>query len=105
MVELKLVKVNGDTRNDLLNALSELASMDADFSGENGSEYLWKEAVGFKSNADYLLNAVKDMPTDEDVINAFISGWINSDSFYNSFKTDVTYNNGKAECIALAVCC
>ena len=41
---LTTAKVNGKTRYDLLDALRELANVDADFNGENGVDYFWKEA-------------------------------------------------------------
>lgn len=55
-MNMKLVKVNGKTREDLLTALASLGEIDADFNGENGVEYLWDEvwkANGFENMKDY----------------------------------------------------
>ena len=38
-INMKLVKVEGKTRQDLLNALASLGEMDLDFCGENGICY------------------------------------------------------------------
>ena len=133
-INMKLVKVNGKTRNNLLVALANLVLMDADFNGENGLEYLrdevWK-ANGFKSmedyekqneydsdeddnyeeielkyesNMEYLLDVLKDKETDREVIEEYIADWIKCDSYYKDHILDVVYDeNGKAECIALAL--
>ena len=47
-INMKLVKVNGKTREDLLVALANLGEMDCDFNGENGIEYLWDDVDNTK---------------------------------------------------------
>ena len=102
---MKLVKVEGTTRQDLLDALASLGEMDADFCGENGIDYLWEnvDKNKYKSNMEYLLDVLKDTKTDKEFIEAYISNWIGCDSYYKGHILDVVYDeNGKAECIALA---
>lgn len=65
-LSLSLVQVKGKTRKALNEALLELCKCDADFSGNNGVDYLWDEAWGkknpdkdydepkYSSNAEYL---------------------------------------------------
>jgi len=105
-MQLKLVKVNGKTRNDLLAALATLGEMDADFCGDNGEEYLWDEAEEeeFESNMEYLLNNIKGIQSDKELIENFIERWIAFDSYYKDHALEVIYDkNGKAEYIALAL--
>lgn len=96
--------VQGNTREDLLYALKELCSIDADFSGENGIEYNWKETIeeGYESNADYCLDKVKDLETDEEVISEFIKLWIENDHYYTDYAYDLAYEDNKVKCIAIA---
>lgn len=122
-INMKLVKINGKTRDDLLTALTELGEMDADFNGENGIEYLWDvvwKANGFKnmedyeekneydsdedddyeeiklkyeSNMEYLLDSLKEETTDKDIIEQYISNWIGNDSYYKDYILDVVYDD------------
>ena len=104
-INMKLVKVNGKTREDLLVALASLGEMDADFNGENGIEYLWEsvDKDKYESNMEYLLDVLKDKETDKELIEEYISDWIGCDNYYKDHILDVVYDeNGKAECIALA---
>ena len=127
-LNMKLVKVNGNTRKDLLDALSSLGEMDADFCGDNGIEYLWDEvwkANGFKNyedfedkvdnedfdeddleyetNMEYLLDTLKDIESDKKLIEIYVSYWLDNDSYYSNYNLEVIYNSKeKAECIALA---
>lgn len=104
-LDMNLVKVNGKTRKDLLDALATLSESDADFTGENGIDYLW-EVVDKKkhdSNMAYLLDKVKDNASDKEVIEEFIDSWIGADGYYKAHCLEVIYDeNEKAECIALA---
>ena len=122
-INMKLVKVNGKTREDLLAALSELGEMDCDFNGENGIEYLWDivwKANGFKniedyeekneydsdedddyeeielkyeSNMEYLLDSLKEEALDKDVIEQFVSNWIGGDNYYKEYILDIVYDD------------
>ena len=104
-INMKLVKVNGKTREDLLTALASLGDMDADFNGENGIEYFWDsvDSTKYESNMEYLLDTLKDKETDKELIEEYVSNWIGGDNYYKEHILDVVYDkNGKAECIALA---
>lgn len=104
-INMKLVKVEGKTRQDLLNALASLGEMDLDFCGENGSDYLWEniDQEKYESNMEYLLDILKDVESDKELIEQFISKWIDGDNYYQDHILDVVYDkNSKAECIALA---
>lgn len=104
-INMKLVKVNGKTREDLLVALASLGEMDADFCGDNGIEYLWDgvDSTKYESNMEYLLDVLKDKETDKELIEEYVSSWIGGDNYYKEHILDVVYDdNGNAECIALA---
>lgn len=104
-LDMNLVKVNGKTRGDLLTALSTLCEMDADFTGDNGIDYLWDgvDKNKYDSNMAYLLDKVKDKASDKEVIEEFIDRWIGEDAYYKAHSLNVIYDeNEKAECIALA---
>ena len=61
-INMKLVTVNGKTREDLLVALASIGEIDADFNGDNGIEYLWDnvDSTKYKNNMEYLLDTLKD---------------------------------------------
>lgn len=104
-INMKLVKVNGKTREDLLVALASISEIDADFNGDNGTEYLWDnvDSTKYESNMEYLLDTLKDKETDKELIEEYVSSWIGRDSYYKEHILEVVYDkNGKAECIALA---
>lgn len=105
-INMKLVKVNEKTREDLLIALKTLGEMDNDFNGANGMEYLWDnvDSEKYESNMEYLLDVLKNKESDKELIEEYIADWIGKDSYYKQYILDVIYDdNGKAECIALAV--
>lgn len=105
---LNTTKVNGKTREDLIDALADLGKFDADFCGDNGIEYLWDCVDGnkYESNREYLLDVVRGLGTDREVIHTYISTWIGGDSYYQDYELQVIYDdNDKAEFIALAVIC
>ena len=104
-MNMRLVKVNGKTREDLLVALASLGEMDCDFNGENGLEYLWEtvDKNKYESNMEYLLDTLKGEKEDKNVIEQYVSSWIGCDGYYKEYILDVIYDdNGKAECIALS---
>jgi hypothetical protein len=126
-LNLNVVIVKGTKREDLDEALLELSTCDADFSGENGVEYLWDEAWGnverkeydsdeddddyeeaepeYSSNAEYVLKAeLKDETDHKTIIEKFIDRWILNDSYYKQSQLDVKYDeNGNAKVIAIAL--
>lgn len=94
----KLVKVEKRNRQSLLGALIYISSFDNDFNGTNGIDYNWEitKKAGFKSNLDYLLNKVKDIEQDRDVVNTFISEWLShDDNYYNHTSLDLIYDKDK----------
>ena len=104
-INMKMVKVNGKTREDLIVALQNLGELDEDFCGGNGIEYLWKhvDKNKYTSNMQYLLDTLKDKNSDKELIEEYVNTWINSDNYYKEHILDVIYDdNGNAECIALA---
>jgi hypothetical protein len=104
-MDMKLVKVEGKTKEDLCNALRELAKLDDDFNGNNGIDYLWEEVDSskYQSNIDYLLDNLIGN-TDKELIEDFVKCWIEEDSYYVDYKLQVLYDkDNKAECIALAL--
>ena len=102
-----LVQVEKGNRNSLLEGLATISKFDCDFTGENGIEYAWKETLenGFTSNLEYLLNEVKDIKSDNDVVREFIQSWMDMDAdYYNEYSFDtVTDNDGNVLVITLAV--
>ena len=125
-----VVKVEGTTKEDLFVALRNIGEMDADFSGENGLDYLWLivwKANGFESRADFeakecssdsepegtttlkyesnlewVLDQIKDLDSDKEIIEAFVSRWLDKDYYYSDYQLEVIYNEDeKAEFIAL----
>ena len=93
-INMKLVKVNGKTREDLLVALVSLGEIDADFNGDNGIEYLWDnvDSTKYESNMKYLLDTLKDKETDKELIEEYVSSWIGRDSYYKEHILEVVYD-------------
>lgn len=103
---LSTAVVKGNTREDLLNALKELAKIDLDFNGENGEDYLWSTAKesGYKSNMDYLINDIKDIKEDKELIKEYIRRWIEEDTYYGQSEFSIIENKpGNIIAIALSV--
>lgn len=109
MMVLKTIKISDKTRDAFYNALRELATIDDDFNGKNGDEYLWDEAKesGYQSNLDFLINEIikkETNKTDEELVQLFIGQWIDSDDYYKSRSFHVYCDkDGIAEFIALAI--
>lgn len=80
-------------------ALITLSCDDADWSGNNGQEYLRKEAkdAGYDNNADYFADKFVDaLPEDyvraavRPVIESYVNAWIGHDSYYKEYQLEVT---------------
>lgn len=100
---LERVKKPGD-RKSLIKTLKKIAETDWDFTGENGKEYLWEVAKGYKSNLDYVVDKVKDELNDEDVIDDFFYQWLDDSDYYRFYNYDVLRNkNDDIEVIALTL--
>lgn len=65
--------------------LMDLAICDDDFNGNNGDEYLWEEAEGFESNAEYCLSVAEKESTPRAMIDKFISLWMGKDYYYEDY--------------------
>lgn len=83
-----------NTRESVLECLSELSVRDNDFNGINGDEYLWEEAKGYESNMDYCLAQI-DGCTPHSMVEKFIFTWFGNDSFYLKYKLSVIECNDK----------
>lgn len=87
-----LTKVNWKNSEDVKEALISLCESDCDMNGENGDGYLWDEAKGYNSNAEYLASRVgNEFQTVEDVMNAFknfMNEWMNRDGYYDDYEMD-----------------
>ena len=102
-VKIKIVQVVAGYRKDLLVALKRIGDDDKDFTGENGEQYLWKEARGFKSNREYLIDKVKDIESDTECVKTFFETWKKNDSFYKDAEYQFIENrNGYVEAIEFA---
>jgi len=100
-----LVEVEKGNREDLLKALESLSDFDCDFIGENGTEYAWEETLeaGFESNLEYVLDTVKDIESDVECVEKFVSMWMDGDSYYHDHELNyLADDNGKIYVISLS---
>lgn len=85
---------------------TEISDFDLDFIVENGSDYNWDEtnARDFESNLEYLLNKIKEIKDDNEVVQVFIEEWMRRDSnYYNEYSYDtITDDDGNVLVISLA---
>ena len=100
-------KTNG-CADEIASALVKLGEIDADFSGENGEEYLWSVSKRnkFETNAEYVAHKVV---TNKAVMrqeakkgikaytDAFVKEWLKLEGYYNNMEIDVVKLNGLAE--------
>lgn len=101
-----LVAVEKGNRQSLLDALEIISDFDCDFNGDNGIDYLWEVAEGFESNMDYLLNEVKDIKEDEEVVKRFIEQWMEMDcNYYTEYSYDTITEDGFVTAISLSAVC
>ena len=75
-------------KGEIEDALLKLSEFDADFSGDNGDEYLWDIAreKGFETNAEYLISTLKDVESPERKAEEFFKGWIEDDGYYQDYQ-------------------
>lgn len=90
-------EVMANNKIDVAEYLMELAMCDNDFNGENGEEYLWEEAEGFESNAEYCLAVVTNIEeiTPKEMIEKFISLWMERDSYYSEYDLGIVAEDDK----------
>lgn len=94
---LELTKNN---KSDVVASLMWIAQSDADFCGDNGYEYLWKEAEGFECNADYVLSVAEKEPTIPKMIRKFFDMWMGKDYYYTDYEVKIKELN---DMIAISV--
>ena len=82
-------KVSKNTKEAVSQMLMDLSNLDWDFNGENGEEYLWFDAEGFDSNAEYTLSVAELEDTPSDMIRTFIEMWMDADSYYLNYKIGI----------------
>lgn len=81
--------VVSNTKEEVAKCLLNLADCDSDFSGDNGPEYLWDDAEGFESNAEYCLSIAETMSTTREMVEKFISLWMGADPYYFSYDIGI----------------
>ena len=84
-----------NSKLDVSTCLMHLADCDCDFNGENGSEYRWKEAEGFESNAEYCLSIAAKEPTPKAMIEKFVSMWMDKDYYYKDYNLGIIVQDDK----------
>ena len=82
-------------KNEVAQCLMSLADCDCDFNGENGLEYLWEEAEGFESNAEYCLSIAQNETTPREMAEKFISLWMGRDAYYYDYNLGILEQDGK----------
>ena len=103
-MELELITVNVEeenTKEDIVAALREVSNYDLDFNGENGPEYLWESAEGFKSNQDYLINCISKYDDAETMIKTFMDNWMEKDRYYYIRNAYEIIKNKSGKIVAL----
>ena len=90
-------EVMPNTKEEAEQTLMCLADNDWDFNGGNGKEYLWEEAElgGFESNAEYCLWMAEHEETPREVIEKFISMWMDRDSYYQDYELGILVEDNK----------
>lgn len=78
-----------NTKKEAAKSLLILANIDSDFNGDNGMEYLWEDAEGFESNAEYCLSISENESTPRMMIEKFISLWMGRDSYYDDYNLEI----------------
>lgn len=120
-LDLRIAEVKDNTREELINALATLSENDADFTGENGLEYLWNRVwyingfsnmedwecngeptLKYESNLNYVCNTVKDIENDIECIEMFLDMWMAKDSYYGEYHYDLLTDSNGITAIVLA---
>ena len=81
--------VVANTKEAMAECLMFMSDFDCDFNGENGLEYLWEEADGFKSNSEYCLSIAEQEPTPIEMAEKFISMWMGRDYYYEDYDLGI----------------
>lgn len=99
-IQQKVFKINDlMDREEILEVLSNLYT-DEDFSGGNGEEYTFEEAIeqGFNSSQEYVISVLKNSGLEgKALINAFFHQWLNNDNSCVEWQmTDLTVDESKS---------
>ena len=54
---------------------------------------------------DYAIDVVKDIPKDEDLVEKFISLWMEEDGYYGQTSIEIIKKNDKTIALSLAYTC
>lgn len=98
-MNLHLGRVNTQTEEQFKLGFRRVLEFDCDVSGENGTEYIWKEAelTGFDSTASYLIEqyTVKYGSTLQAIVEAITEVFQRDRDHYRRYQiqTDVTTPN------------
>lgn len=88
-------EVMANTKEEVAKTLMCLANNDCDFNGDNGDEYLWEEAEGLESNAEYCLSIAEKEKTPREMIEKFISLWMGRDYYYQDYDLGILVQDNK----------
>lgn len=88
-------KIIENTETDAMALAMSIAGYDADFCGENGDEYLWKEAKDFESNAEYAWSVAKNEPSPEEMLKKFFTMWLAADSYYSHYNWSIILDGNR----------
>ena len=95
--EQKIVIIRDiNNKDEILEELRFLYT-DEDFSGNNGKEFTWEEALenGFVSSQDYVIDQLKKSDLKGvDLVKKFFEDWLDSDGYYTDWNLEVTDVNG-----------
>jgi hypothetical protein len=78
-----------NTKESVKLFLFTTANYDSDFNGDNGYEYLWEDAEGFETNAEYCWSIAEKQPTPRAMIETFIGLWMGKDNYYLDYDLEI----------------
>ena len=122
---LKIANVNDNSRESLIEALTQLGESDNDFCGENGYEYLWEcvwlesgftsyedwksknePQLLYDSNLKYVIEMVRRYENNMKCIEEFFKNWLDHDTYYLSYEWEcIKDKDDNIVAIALATIC
>lgn len=96
-VHLQLFKVSTDDLEDVKLGLISLCDCDGDMNGDNGDDYLWEEATGYESNAEYLAaQAISKDKTVQEMFTYFVDTWMERDrNYYSNYEIEFLEDKGE----------
>lgn len=101
---IKIKNINDKT--EILETLSSLYT-DEDFTGNNGEEFTWEEAIrsGFNSSQEYVIHELKESTlTGEKLILKFFSEWLDNDGYYINWDFEsAEEEDGSYTCSVVAI--